>query len=492
MLSSSLAVLSVQQGSFSVLRSTTIKTITILSRTWLLFTVTALLSVLIPLPVIAAESTNSIQDADIENNQRVISIDKNTSDKAIKKRLEDILKSAKKYSNISIQVDEGLVFIDGQVENNNDVQWAADIAGNVQGVIGVANNLVVKDVDYFSYKIIEQQIFKLWKSFLLALPSIVVGIFVLGIFYLVSRPLSRWLGRPINYLTQSQLIRNVVHRVISILVILLGLYFFLRITGLTQFAVAIISGTGVLGLILGFAFRDIAENFMSSLLLSVQRPFRLGDLISVDGRQGMVQKVTARGTTLVDFDGNHIQIPNATIYKNTIQNFSANPNMRGSFIIGIGYDASIKNAQLIARELINQQQVVLKDPEPQVLVDNLGSATVVLRIYFWIDSREHALNKVASLLMRLITREFEANNISMPDDAREIVFPQGVPVKMLDSQQNNSKTQSSNADAELKDKKVSDRNIDMNAANEDLSSDKEDIQKQADQAREPEEGKNIL
>ena len=119
-----------------------------------------------------------------------------------------------------------------------------------------------------------------------------------------------------------------MRRFISILIMLLGVYVFLRLAALTEFAVAVMSGTGLIGLILGFAFKDIAENFISSMLLSIQRPFKIDDVIEVDGRLGVVRKVTARATTLVDFDGNHIQIPNATVYKNVIKNFTANPKMR--------------------------------------------------------------------------------------------------------------------------------------------------------------------
>lgn len=147
------------------------------------------------------------------------------------------------------------------------------------------------------------------------LPTLLLGVILLVISYLIAGPLSRLLIKPINFITDSKLVVLVARRGISTLIILLGLYLFLRLAGLTEFAVAIMSGTGLIGLILGFAFRDIAENFIASLLLSVQRPFKIDDVIEVDGRLGIVKKVTARATTLVDYDGNHIQIPNATVYK---------------------------------------------------------------------------------------------------------------------------------------------------------------------------------
>ena len=153
-----------------------------------------------------------------------------------------------------------------------------------------------------------------WQLFLQKLPMIGLGLVIFILIFLLARPLSELLVRPISFVSTSQLIRLVTRRLISILFILFGFYLFLRFAGLSEFAVAVLSGTGVIGLIIGFAFKDIAENFISSLLLSIQKPFKIDDVIEVEGRIGVVKQVTARATTLVDFDGDHIQIPNATVY----------------------------------------------------------------------------------------------------------------------------------------------------------------------------------
>ena len=250
-----------------------------------------------------------------------------------------------------------------------------------------------------------------------------------------------------------------------------------------------------MGLIIGFAFKDIAENFISSLLLSVQKPFKIDDVIEIDGRIGVVKQVTARATTLVDFNGDHIQIPNATVYKNVIRNLTANPKSRGQFIIGIGYDSSIVQAQQLAIKVLESTEAVLDDPEPQVLVDVLASSTVNLKVYFWIDTHQHSINKVASFLMRTIMREFEHQGISMPDDAREIIFPEGIVLRQ------DSNASKSNDDVNhLKQTPAVDnqqnmqaqQDLEHNAADDDLSSDADNIRQQAKAARDPEIGNNIL
>ncbi|MFY8284749.1 mechanosensitive ion channel family protein [Pseudoalteromonas sp. SSMSWG5] len=308
------------------------------------------------------------------------------------------------------------------------------------------------------------------------LPALTLGLVAVIICYLLARPLSYILIKPLGFVSESKLLHVVTRRFFSIIIILFGVYLFLRLAGLTDFAVAIMSGTGLVGLILGFAFRDIAENFISSMLLSVQRPFRIDDVIEVDGRLGVVKKVTARATTLVDFDGNHIQIPNATVYKNVIKNLTANPKMRGHFNVGIGYDNDIRYAQQLAMKVVKQNPAVISDPPSQVLIDSLGSATLNLTIYFWVNSNEHSTVKVASQLMRELVNTYLSEQVSMPDDARERI------ILNTETEQINSNSSTPTQTS----KTLTDHSLD------DVSSDADDIREQADQSRDPEQGSNII
>ncbi|MCE0558015.1 mechanosensitive ion channel domain-containing protein [Motilimonas sp. E26] len=323
------------------------------------------------------------------------------------------------------------------------------------------------------------------------LPALLLGVVAIISSYFLAKPLSYLLLKPLGYISESRLLYVVTRRFISILIILFGVYLFLKLAGLTQYAVAVMSGTGLLGLILGFAFKDIAENFISSLLLSVQRPFKIDDVIEVDGRLGVVKKVTARATTLVDFDGNHIQIPNATVYKNVIKNLTANPKMRGHFMLGIGYDNDIRRAQSLAVSIIKNQPAVLSDPAPQVLVDNLGSATLNFSIYFWVNSEQHSAMKVSSHLMRELVSGFIHHEISMPDDARERVLlnSQG---RDIFSMETSAQPPAPNAKNRLHHPKPSVIEQREQSNVDDTSSDANEIREQADESRDPEQGNNII
>lgn len=129
-----------------------------------------------------------------------------------------------------------------------------------------------------------------------------------------------------------------------------------------------------------------------------------------------------------------MQVPNSTVFKSTIRNFTSNPNRRDDFIVGIGYDDSIPFAQEVALKVLAEHPAVLSEPEPLVLVESFGPSTVNLRVYFWLDGGQHSWLKVKSSVIRLVKRAFQDSGISLPDEAREVTFPHGVPVRMIEDE----------------------------------------------------------
>ncbi len=366
----------------------------------------------------------------LQSLDREVAVDAVTEDTTITNRLREILDTTGRYGNVTVDVRHGVVFFEGQVRDESEGAWLGDLAARTEGVVAVSNRVRVPDPPAWSLTPATTELRRIWRDILAAAPRFIIGLFVMFVAGFLLRSILRPLVRRFVARQKSELLKTVTEKLISIAVWIVALYIFLQISGLTQIAVTVVGGTGVLGIVLGFAFRDIAENFLASILISIQKPFRYGDTIAVDDHVGVVQRVTPRGTILMDFNGNHIQIANATVYKSTIKNFTANPNVRQDFTVGIGYDASISRAQEIVMETICGHSAVLEEPKPLVLVEHLASATINLRIYFWVDGNRHSKVKVRSALMRLVLQALNEAGVSMPDDAREIIFPHGVPVRM--------------------------------------------------------------
>ncbi|MBE1426898.1 small-conductance mechanosensitive channel [Desulfomicrobium macestii] len=355
-------------------------------------------------------------------------------DDQIRQRIADILETTGWFGEPGVTVQKGIVFLKGTTEIDESRQWAGDLAKNTEGVVAVVNQIEVAPTTVWNFEPTFQVLKELARGFLRLLPLIVVALVVIVLSWIFAWLTVKVLRCGLLGRALSHLLREVLARAGGMLVMLAGLYLVLRISGLTQLALTLVGGTGLIGLVLGIAFRDITENFLASLFLSLQQPFREGDLVEVAGVTGYVQRLTSRTTVLMTLDGNQTQVPNSTVFKSTIRNFTSNPNRREDFIVGIGYDDSIPFAQEVALKVLADHPAVLDDPEPLVLVENLGPSTVNLRVYFWLDGGRLSWLKVKSSVIRLVKRAFQEAGISLPDEAREVTFPNGVPVRIMESQ----------------------------------------------------------
>ncbi len=408
----------------------------------------------------------------------------------VEQRLERTLHTTGWFDDVSVRFDEGVLFLSGVADSEEHRDWASQLAEKSAGVVAVVNQ--IKSVENSDWDLsgprreLHRMLAEAWSY----LPILAVAFLLLVTTMLVARASVTFVRRILHGRLQSQLLRNVAARAASVPIFVAGLYLVLRISGLTRLAVTVLGGTGLIGLVLGFAFRDIAENFLASLLISLQRPFASGDLVEVAGHTGYVQSVNTRATLLMTLEGNHVQIPNATVYKDTITNFTANPNARFDFAVGIGYEDSLAKAQSVALDVLRKHPAVVPDPEPLVLVEELGASTVNLRVYFWINISRYSHYKVRSAVVRMTKKAFELAGISMPDEAREVIFPKGVPVVQGLPPQSSTSPQSRPMGAA---KAVeSDDELDIHSAEGGLESEAGEIQAQAKAARKPEEGEDLL
>lgn len=412
-------------------------------------------------------------------------------DEEIRERLLRVLDATDWFAEPEVRVEEGVVFLNGGVASDELKKWAGDLARNTQDVVAVANRMEVVEPSIWDWGPAWHGLGVLWTDFLRSLPMLFFGLFILGLSVGAGMLAARRTRSVLRRRIQARLLRNVIAGGIGVFVFLVGTYIVLRVSGLTQLALTVVGGTGLVGLAVGIAFRDITENFLASIFLSMQRPFETGDLVEVSGETGYVQQLNVRTTILMALDGNLVQIPNASVYKSNLRNFTTNSNRRDQFDVGIGYDDAINEAQEIALQVLTDHPAVLSEPEPLVLVDSLGKATVNLRVYFWINGRQHSLLKVRSSVIRQVKRSYQKHGISMPDEAREVVFPQGIPITMLDWTPDGTpgaeKEESSPEEA-----KFDEIDLVSTEAEGGLQSEAEVLDEQARQAQPLREGENLL
>jgi small-conductance mechanosensitive channel len=179
---------------------------------------------------------------------------------------------------------------------------------------------------------------------------------------------------------------------------------------------------GIGSVAIGFAFRDIFQNFLAGLIILVTDAFHIGDQIIVEseGLEGTVTDIQTRATTIITYDNRQIIIPNATLFTNAVTINTATRNRRSEFVVGIGYDSDIDTAIRLIEEAVTEVDGVLSDPAPDVLVDDLAPSTVNLRVRWWTDTRRSSVTATKSVVVRRVKYLLDEHHIDMPYPSRTL------------------------------------------------------------------------
>jgi small-conductance mechanosensitive channel len=194
-----------------------------------------------------------------------------------------------------------------------------------------------------------------------------------------------------------------------------------------------LGAAGIAGLALGFALRDTVENYIASILLSVRRPFNPEDYIKIENYEGIVARLTPRATVLLTLDGNQVRIPNATVFKGLIVNFTVYPRRRFTFQLDIAPDEDLGRAQRTAVEALATVDGVLSSPPPSALYESVEPSALKLKVAGWMDQTSHDFVRVRSEAIRVvITRLGEARAKSPEPAVRPHALPEPEHVQAAD------------------------------------------------------------
>ncbi|ALJ01268.1 hypothetical protein DC20_06510 [Rufibacter tibetensis] len=275
-----------------------------------------------------------------------------------------------------------------------------------------------------------------WERFLFLLPNIILAILILFV--------ALWLAARIRLLLESRLDKKshnqITTRYIAMIakwaITLLGLMLVLHTLGLSGVAGGIFAGAGVSALVVGFAFKDIAENFLAGLILAFNRPFEVNDSISVNDLTGKVLDLSLRTTHIRTFDSKDIFIPNGTILNSSVTNLTYNGLIRMDFVVGIDYNDNIQDAiDLIEKTTLGIDGVYREDP-PYALVEELATNTVNIKVFFWVETDDY--KKGALLLrgrmMQETAKALLGNGFGLPANIQELKlydYQKSIPVQMM-------------------------------------------------------------
>lgn len=237
----------------------------------------------------------------------------------------------------------------------------------------------------------------LWKvlngyylSFVKILPKLVLALVLFLIFMFLARQIRRWLIPRLTRNSDDTLLTGFLGDIGYWIMLILGVSVALGTIGLDGAVTNILAGAGLSAFILGFALKDIGENFLAGILLAFKRPFRIGDLVETQGVQGRIIDLSLRETIIKTLDGKHVYVPNAGILKNPLYNYSVDNFLRLEFSINLDNREDYKRAIPLIKNALYATTGVLSDADrvPTVSIAETKSNTLCTKISFWIKSYE--------------------------------------------------------------------------------------------------------
>ncbi len=185
----------------------------------------------------------------------------------------------------------------------------------------------------------------------------------------------------------------------------------------------LISILGLSSVAIGFAFRDILQNFLAGILLLLSEPFRIGDQIVVGDFEGTVENIQTRATFIKTYDGRRIVIPNSNLFTNSVTVNTAHEKRRLQYDIGIGYGDDIAHAKRILLNAVSEIPEVLDDPAPDALVVKLADSSVNIRLRWWVQPpRQMDILQSQDIVLEKVTNTLLKNGFDLPFPTQQILF----------------------------------------------------------------------
>lgn len=259
-------------------------------------------------------------------------------------------------------------------------------------------------------------------AFIAQLPLIIVAAVVFFLIYRASIPVDIAIRRLLRGRLRSRSVTLLIAR-LTRWSIVFGGFLISATIALPDFTPSeLLSVLGFGGVAIGFAFRDVLQNFLAGILILLNEPFVVGDQIIFGGYEGTVEEIEVRATVLRTYDNVQVVIPNGVIYADSVVVNTAYDKRRSSYDVGIGYEDDIATAQELCLQVMRETEGVLKSPEPSTVMMEMGDSALIFRVYWWTNPRQADVLRVQDRVLRTIKNRLTEQGFNIPFPIRTVYF----------------------------------------------------------------------
>ena len=254
-----------------------------------------------------------------------------------------------------------------------------------------------------------------------ALPKLIVAVVVFVIFWFVAKGAKVLIRRSTARRTHAN-VGVVIGRLAQWALLLVGLLVAVAVVAPSVKPGNVISVLGVGSVAIGFAFKDILQNFVAGILLLLNEPFSIGDQVVFKNFEGTVESIDTRATRLKTYDGRRVIIPNGEIYTNSFMVNTAFKTRRSQYDVGIGYGDDIDKATRLMLDAMRSMDGVLTEPAPDVVVVALADSTINLRARWWTSAARTDVVHTMSRVLTAIRAALTEAGVDLPFPTQVVLF----------------------------------------------------------------------
>lgn len=261
------------------------------------------------------------------------------------------------------------------------------------------------------------------ETFITSLPNLLMAALVVIGFILLAKLAKNIAGKIFPKISQNTAVNSLLQNLAYIFVLLIGIFTALGILNLDKAVTSLLAGAGVLGLALGFAFQEIAANFIAGIFIAFRKPYSVGDLVEIEGYFGIVDSINMRVTNIITPQGIMAIIPNKTMFTEPLYNYTNTPERRMDLSVGVSYGDDLREVKKITFECLKETAGRDKQREIEIFFKEFGDSSINFEVRIWHEfhAQKDFLMVRDDAILRL-KEAFDKNDITIPFPIRTLDF----------------------------------------------------------------------
>ncbi len=255
------------------------------------------------------------------------------------------------------------------------------------------------------------------------IPNMLLSVILLILFIVFSRLARKLFIKIFRKSSDNKALEGLFSTIIYYAMMGIGLFIILDILNLDKAVTSLLAGVGVVGLALGFAFQDIAANFVSGIILAFRKPFMIDDVVVVGDLMGIVSRTNLRVTVIRTYQGQEVYVPNKDVLSNAITNFSVLGERRIDLGVGVSYGDDLHKVRALVLNTLNNLEGVIRKEDMIFTYKEFGDSSINFEIKFWIKFPDNpSFLEMRSKAIMAIKDAFDKEDITIPFPIRTLDF----------------------------------------------------------------------